>query len=475
MTENIPYINKVVEGGFCVGCGACAFVANKEMTLNKYGEYYPLVDTADVKNDVKEKMEFVCPSLNEKYNEDVLGKEFLKNCETYSDKIGFYQSVYGGFVKEGNYRDRGTSGGFGTWIGAELFRRGLIDGVIHVKEIERTGASDPFFKYKISTTEEDIRAGSRTKYHVIEISEVLDLVKSRPGRYLFYGLPCMVKAIRRVQLVDPIINQSIKYTASLVCGHLKSVNWTLSLAWGKGVSPENVEKFQYRTKGKGIPARAYVFKAFFNKGNTTDEVMENSANVVGGKFNQGALMLPACNFCDDLVGETADITIGDAWLPQFEVDSNGTNLLIVRNAEINEVLNSSKMEERVELVQLTEQDAQNAQSGGFRQRKEGLSYRLELYDKKKKWHPIKRVKAGQYQMPPLRKFIYKMRYDVTAFSREFFVTAVAKNDYAYYKKKLLLQLKLLRFLEISSSVDRIVKRKLAYFKFRKLKKSAAEN
>lgn len=461
-------IANVVNGGFCTGCGGCSYMTKSPMTINEYGEYQPeikLIEKQD--NKLLKSAEFVCPSLNPEYNENKLAQEFLeKECSESSEFIGPYQNNYGGFVKEANYRSNGTSGGFGTWVGAALLESGLIDGVIHLKESPRENVSDPFFKYGISKNIQDITKGSKTKYHVVEVSEVLNLIKESPGRYLFIGLPCMIKTIRRIQLIDSSIKESIKYTMALVCGHLKSINWTLSLAWGAGIKPQDADNFLYRTKAKDISARAYVFTAYTK----IKSIRKDSANVIGGKFNQGALMLNACNFCDDVVGETADITIGDAWLPQFEVDSEGTNLLIVRNTIINDLLKRALKEDRIHLVHLNEKDVKDAQAGGFRQRREGLSYRLGLVDRENKWHPEKRVKANSIYLPPLRKLIYYLRVQVTFKSRELFKEALQKNDYEFYKRKMIVPLKLLRLLEISSSTSRIVRKKITSMKYKRVKK-----
>lgn len=452
-------LDTVVKGGYCVGCGACAFSTGTKMGINEYGEYVPDLDSIS-KNDAKaiERAEFVCPSLNPSQNEDVLSDNFLGDYSDHrSDYIGHYQNVYGGYVKETDYRERGTSGGFGTWIGAALFEKGSIDGVIHVKEHKREDALDPFFKYGVSTTFEEIKNGARTKYHVVELSEILNLIREKPGKYLLVGVPCMIKAIRRIQLTDPFVKESIKFTLALVCGHLKSINWTLSLAWGKGITPEKATGFKYRTKGPDIPARAYVFTAYSD----AQKIVEDSANVIGGKFNQGALMLEACNFCDDVVGETADITVGDAWLPQFEIDKQGTNMLIIRNKEINELLQESIVADRVNLIDLTEEDAKYAQAGGFRQRREGLSHRLEKKDDQNKWRPEKRIKANSFALPTLRKIIYDMRSNVTTVSRESFYNALQKNAYGSYQKRMGITLKKLRFLELASSAPRIISKKIA--------------
>lgn len=443
-------LNKVVEGNYCVGCGACAYASKGVMKINKYGEYEPDLNSDVFKNkEVLKKVEAVCPFLKPELNENILGKEFLDGKSNYSDKIGYYEKVYAGYVTEKEFRNNGTSGGSGTWVGAELLRLGLIDGVIHVKKSERVKTNDPFFKYGLSTTQEEIKEGAKSKYHVVEISEILNIIKDKPGKFLFIGVPCLVKSIRRVQKIDPIIKEKIAYTVSLVCGHFKSINWTLSLGWAKGILPEQLDDFQYRTKGDGIPARKYIFRAW-GKDKTKKYIQADSAKVTGGKFNQGALMLPACNFCDDVVGETADLTIGDAWLPQFEADDNGTNLLIFRNKELLTVFERAKNNNQLFLVEITEKDAINAQSGGFRQRGEGLSHRIKRKEIQGKWVPEKRVKSSSFKVSLLRKKIYTKREDVTMLTRETFYEALRDNDYSHYVNTTNSKIEKLRKLELFS-------------------------
>ena len=74
--------------------------------------------------------------------------------------------------------------------------------------------------------------------------------------------------------------------------------------------------------------------------------MFDSAEAVGGKFNLGAMMLNACNYCDDVVGETADISIGDAWLPKYSFDWRGKNLLVLRNTVLSELIGAAVAEGR---------------------------------------------------------------------------------------------------------------------------------
>ena len=299
-----------------------------EMHLNDYGEYEPDFSSVNPSsiNYQTEEIESLCPFLSPELNENVLAKSRFESGAKHHDKIGYHVEAYAGKVNEQSFRKNGTSGGMGTWIGSELLRLGLIDGVIHAKPVQSPNPEGPFCTYEISRTPEEIQSGAKTRYHVMEVSQVVQQVKQNEGKYLFIGVPCICKAIRRLQRVDIELDERIAFVVSLVCGHFKSVHWTLSLAWAAGVKPDELDSFQYRTKDKGIPARAYVFEASPKSGATP--VRHDSATVAGGKFNAGAMMLNACNYCDDVVGETADLTIGDAWIPRFETDSLGTNCLL---------------------------------------------------------------------------------------------------------------------------------------------------
>jgi coenzyme F420 hydrogenase subunit beta len=447
--ERIENIVEVTEGGFCIGCGACALVANGSMAVNNYGEYVPDIKSFSDASDVGESgIGFVCPSLNPKYNEDYIGCELFSSNAGKDDKLGYVIQSYAGYVVEGNLRANGTSGGMGSWILQELLEKGLVDGVIHVKAAERDSSVDPYYAYSISNSVDQILAGSKTRYHVVEISSVIREALDKGGRYALVGVPCVIKAVRRLQMKDKAIKNLIPFTVALVCGHMKSINWSNSLVWGAGIHPSDAARIQYRTKGEGIPARAYVFRAEDKKGIS---VQKDSAYVVGGKFNAGAHMLPGCEFCDDVVGETADITIGDAWLPRFESDSQGTNLIVIRNKIMNDLIETASGEGRINLVKLSNEEAASSQGGGFRQRREGLSYRLKRESEKGRKLPLKRINPGQYPVTKERVMIYDARTAVTEKSRSLFVEALSENDYSIYVSGMDEQVKKLRYMEIKSS------------------------
>lgn len=453
----ISELGKIVDFGYCSGCGACTYNSDISMQLNEFGEYIPKFAEGV---ELSPSLDRICPFLSPDLNENFLAEERFGSSATFHPEIGYYRRAFGAFVKEKDFRNKGTSGGIGTWLGVELFKLGLIDGVIHAKRSIRENEDDPFFKYGISKDVQSIREGARTRYHVLEMSDVLEQVKTTPGRYLFIGVPCFCKALRRIQRFDPIISERIPYVISLVCGHYKSMHWSLSLGWAVGIPPDEMSEIDYRIKGPNIPSRSYVFRA---KGGMNNVVECESGKVVGGKFNSGAMMLKACEYCDDVVGETADLTIGDAWLPKFDIHNGGTNLLVTRNPEIEEIILKANTEDRIDLREISADEAARSQSGGFRQRREGLAYRLWKAEQDDVWVPEKRVRPERKNIGKLRRKIYDERSRVAAISKLAFKDALANRSYFDYSNSMKKAFGRLRQLEICSSFLRIVYGKLERF------------
>lgn len=454
----ITNLQDVKKGGYCVGCGACTAMSNGSMTINSFGEYepsLPLVQLGDRSSPAAQ----VCPFLNPDENETVIGKRLFGDDGTFHGGIGWNLRCFGGHVVEGDFRKNGTSGGMGTWLPNEMLRLNKIDAVIHVRQCDRQSTDEPYYRYAVSRTHGDILKGSKTKYHVVELSEVMSEVRSTPGRYLFTGVPCMCKAVRRLQQVDPVLRDRIVYVVSLVCGHLKSIHWTQSLAWSHGVHPDALGSLQYRTKTPDAPARAYIFTA--QDKTSSESIVRNSATVPGGKYNAGALSLRACDYCDDVVGETADVSIGDAWLPRFEIDDDGNNLLIVRRRDLLDVIDQAKAEGRIKLTEISADEATDSQSGGFRQRREGLSYRLAKLSANGIAGPIKRVNEGDFKISRLRRKVYDQRMQVAVRSRELFRAALDEDSFAIYSDGMKPLLKRLRRLEVQSIFFRASKNKLS--------------
>ncbi|MGE6698631.1 Coenzyme F420 hydrogenase/dehydrogenase, beta subunit C-terminal domain [Hyphomonas sp. NPDC076900] len=451
MSDAQTDLKKVRDGGYCVGCGACALPGGPggKMRLTPYGEYEPDLAAAASPS----QLEKACPFLAPELDEDHLAETFLDGRQQSSRELGYYNSISAAHVEEAEWRANGSSGGMVSWLAAELLRTGQIDGIIHARPVSPAPPGGPFYAYGISRTVEDVAAAAHSHYHVVEMSGVLEEVLKTPGRYLFIGVPCFVKAIRRLQTLDPRLNERIAFTIGLVCGHLKSVNWSLSLGWGAGIPPEELAAIRFREKGEDIPAKSYHF-AVRARG-SDDFLVRDAASIAGGRFNTGAMMLRACDFCDDVVGETADLTVGDAWLPEYQFDWRGKNMIVIRSTYLEALIHAAFDAGRLSLTPMSARQAADAQSGGFRHRREGLAYRLAGKQARGEWHPVKR--SFNVRPPsPLRRLIYTLRQGVSLISREAFVRARSAGDFGIYAGSVRRAMQRLRFVELVSAAPRIL-------------------
>ena len=105
----------------------------------------------------------------------------------------------------------------------------------------------------------------------------------------------------------------------------------------------------------------------------------------------GLFKVPACDYCDDVVGETADISFGDAWSPEFRPETEGKNLVITRSELAERIVSDGVSRREVASVRLTPDEAARSQESGFRHRREGLAVRLAERQRVGRFTPEKRV------------------------------------------------------------------------------------
>ena len=338
--KNFNYLyNKYIKSGYELYYGTWSIIdPNIISVINEYGSYEPrLIRDQDITDNSLEKIERIILSSDLSHNETYVSKQlFGGNANIkYDEKLGYYLGLYIGFVKELDYRKNGSSGGFGTWILTELLNKGLIDGVIHVKENDN---KEKLFEYTISNNQDEVIEGASTKYYPVELSEILRKVKGQPGKYAIVGTPAVIMGIRLLSEEDPIIKDRIKYTIGLVCGHHKSTKFAEFLAWQCGIEPGNLKKINFRKKIENSNSNDYAMEAIGEIDNVEEVVSKKMSTLYGHDWGKGLFKEISSDYTDDVMNETADITLGDAWLPQYTIDSMGNNILIVRNKDINDII-----------------------------------------------------------------------------------------------------------------------------------------
>ncbi len=425
-------LNKIIDGGYCIGCGACAHAAkgSVEIIEDEYRQYQARIkpDADDIS---LESALAVCPFSNEGLNEDQISEEvFDQDKGQVGDVIGYYQSLYAGHVVEDDLRAKVTSGGIITWALTQLLEKDHIDAVIHIKNSSKKGT---IFEYGISHTSSEVIGGAKSRYYPIEMSEVMDFVRKNEGRYAFVGLPCFVKAARKLCMQDPVIEKRIRFFVGLVCGHLKSKAFAELVGWQAGIEPDKLANIDFRHKLPDRPADNYGIRVEDEDGNSKVLVARDT---LGTNWGHGFFKYKACDYCDDIFSETADLAVGDAWLKQYTADSKGNSVVITRNKLIDELIHDGVQSGSLKLDVLTADEMRQAQGGGFRHRRSGLSYRLYLKQKKKLWAPNKRVPVSKNTISFSRKLVLIFRVYLRDKSAEFWKKSRVEGDYNNFEKRM---------------------------------------
>jgi len=412
----------VVAADLCIGCGGCG-ARDKPLGWDRYGQLKPEgAWTAEAGAAFAR----TCPFSPAAANEDAIAGVRFPAPRATDARIGRFEAAYVGHVAEGGFRAGGSSGGMVSWVAAELLARGLVDGVAHVVPRD-PGAGNGFFGYRVSRSVAEVGEGARSRYHPVELSGVLEEIRRTPGRYAVVGVPCFIKAVHLLRAEEPVLHERITHTLGLFCGHMKSARLAESFAWQLDAPMGEVRAVEYRRKDEGRPANWYTAHLQLADGTAR---WQDWWHLADGDWGAGFFMNPACNYCDDVVAETADIAFGDAWVEPYSSDGRGTNVAVVRSPEIAAIVAEAMGEGRLALTEVDADFIAGTQGAGFRQRREGLAYRLRIAPPRL---PLaKRVRPGGRDLPWRRKLVYRLRRRISWGSHRMFALARASGWHGLY-------------------------------------------
>lgn len=387
------------------------------MALDRHGNYLPVLPSGWTARR-SERFARTCPFSAAAPNEDELAAGLFPDAPVRDGAAGRFRAAYVGAVAEGDYRARGSSGGVASWVLAELLRRGWVDGVAHVAPVEEPAPGGVLFRYRISRTVDEVRAGAKSRYYPVELSGVLEEIREVPGRYAVVGVPCFVKAIQLLRRADPLLRDRVRFILGLFCGHMKSARFAESLAWQLGADPAEVREVDFRLKDPARPANIYTAALTLRDGRT---LCKDWWFLADGDWGAGFFMNGACNACDDVVAELADLSVGDAWVEPYERDGRGTSVVVARSALAARLVEEGRREGRLELEPVDADFVARTQAAGLRHRREGLAYRM-TWRRHAHWPP-KRVRPGTAGLTLRRRGVYRIRWWIARWSHRVFHAA----------------------------------------------------
>ena len=423
----------VVNNGCCVGCGNCTFVSGDDFRIGKQGVVEPMGKSAtgSLTIDVVKKASKVCPFSGDSSDEDELAKNLYSDKCSYDKNVGFYRNVYVGWDTKAEDRVSSSSGGVTTRLIAEMFDAGVVQAAIVVSYDESSASG---VSYAIANSAQDLGPSRQSKYILAGYGNLLREISDSEKTYVFVGVPCHVKAFRLLVQQFPDIGARVTQYVAVFCGHQKSTAFRDYIGWQLGVQPDNLKKLVYRVKKKGFKAHEYFYRAV-DRENVMHEAEVSSLKWMD--WGLGLFKLKACDYCDDVAGEVADVILGDAWMKPYSSDYRGNNLIITRSKLIDDLLKGMSEKGDVALNSHGLDAVFISQGANFRHRKEGLLSRIQDADRRGDWVPVRRPSLyANFAINPKRHALYVKRGKVSFKSHAAFESAIVKNDLSLFFREM---------------------------------------
>ncbi len=375
-------IKDIVDNDLCTGCGICVSESDTAtMIWNAEGFLVP-----DISKSFHESAINVCP-FNPKpevdvRDEDILAKTFLKSATWKDERIGSFVNTYVGVSNE--YRETSSSGGIATYIFEQLLTQKIVDHLFIVKEIQGN------YSYQWFDSAAKIKEISKTRYYPVSLENLFKEIDAKPGKVAVSGVACFIKAIRLKQHYSPQYKEKIPFLVGIICGGLKSSFFSDYLAQKSGIEGA-YQKQEYRIKDFNSTASDYSFGAFDDKNNFHQVKMRT----VGDMWGSGMFKSNACDFCDDVTTELADISLGDAWLQPYTKEGKGTSVIVTRSTTADQLIVDGIATKNLTVEELNIALFKASQEGSFKHRQKAQKYRIKQKRKQGQLIPQKRERFSQ--------------------------------------------------------------------------------
>jgi coenzyme F420 hydrogenase subunit beta len=361
-------VSDVIKENLCTGCGTCiGLCPTAALTLNldhKKGIYTPKFNAAKCIN--CSICYNSCPGHSfdfKKFNLD------LYNKDAEDALIGNYLNCYLGHSNDSLIHDTSSSGGLVTQLLIYYLEKGLIDGAL-VSRMNKNNPLEP--EAFIARTKQEIISASKSKYCPVPVNIVLkEILNSEPHeKFAVVGLPCHIQGLRKAEQLNKNLSNKIPLHIGIFCGHTPTLLGTeFILNKVLNVEKDNVKNFAYR--GDGWPSGISV-----TLNNNTK--MHLPHHFLWGNIFSQYFYPFRCTLCYDQTCEFADISFGDAWLPEIMEKDNkkGCSIMVARTEFGNNLLKEMNKSEIITMHETTSNKVRQSQYG-FQLRK-NLKTRLKF-------------------------------------------------------------------------------------------------
>lgn len=379
-------IKEAVKNELCTGCGTCIALCPVdaiELTINeKNGIYVPELNEEKCNNCGI--CYEVCPGHEVDFktlNLEIFGKE------PEDILIGNYLNCYFGHATDYDIRYNSASGGLVTQLLIFALEEGVIDGAL-VTRMKKDNPLEP--EPFIARTKEEIIEASKSKYCPVPANIALkEVLESEEGeKFAVVGLPCHIHGIRKAEQMNKKLKEKIILHIGIFCNHTSNFTGTEFLLNKLGIKKEEVEKLNYR--GEGWPGGLLI------------ELKNNHTRFIppsvywSSLFGLNFFTPTRCLLCSDGVCELADISFGDAWLPELSDDKIGRSIIVSKSEIGEQLLQTIKSKNKIELNKVNVKRVVQSQVEMLYFKKKNLKARNKLFKAVPKNDNVLELDAADY-------------------------------------------------------------------------------
>ena len=367
MAKAVETIMQIRHNCLCTGCGTCAGVCpTGAIEIRVVGGV--CVPEADATKCIDCGICVAsCPGQSVDFS-DLNLKIFGK--QPTDRLLGNHSKCYVGHSNDDEVRCRSASGGMVSQMLVSALESGLIDGAL----VLRMTKSNPLeTEGYIARSKEEILEASGSKYCPAPSNEALRHILDENGRFAVVGLPCHMHGVRKAEEANKKLKQKIVLHIGVMCSHIVNYAGTELILEKLGIDKKTVKTLAYR--GGGWPGGMTVT---LKNGARSFIPLFGTWGSYWSAFSSYLFTPIRCLSCPDHTAELADISFGDAWLPELHFGKAGVSIIVARTEIAEKFLSNLDSGKTMSLMEVDASKVKQTQKLLLKFKKDFFGSRMSL-------------------------------------------------------------------------------------------------
>jgi len=267
-------------------------------------------------------------------------------------EFGRHIKCFIGHAADPEIRHNASSGGIATAVSLFLLESESPAAVVATRMKEKSiYDTEP----TLCKSGSEVLRAMGSKYCPATTNSILkDLNRRTNHSIVFIGLPCHIQGIRNAQEFEPLKKIDNIITIGLLCGGVRGQEGTKWILKNRNIATESVQCIKYR--GDGWPG---VMQIQFKNSKKNIKIPYQQYNDEYFESWQPW----RCFLCLDRTAESADISLGDAWLPELKEDSQGTSIIVARTEKGLRIIEEAIKHEAIKAFEVSSETFWKSQLG----------------------------------------------------------------------------------------------------------------